>query len=105
MIDEDVTQSTGFKTLVKWLILGVFILGFRFLRWGGMMGLVGIGTFAGTIWLAFRLADPETGALTGADGTVILALLIVGVLLYVIGVRRRRRRMRRDALSGATRTG
>ncbi len=99
MIDEDAAKSTLIRTLVKWLILGVFILLFRFLRWGGIMGLVGIGTFAGAIWLAFRLANPDTGELTGTDGTTVLALLITGVVLYVIGVRRRRRRIRTVALS------
>ena len=84
MIDEDTAKRTLLQTVVKWLILGVFILGIRFLRWGGILGLVGIGTFAGDIWLAFRLADPDTGELTGTEGTAVLALLIAGVVLYVV---------------------
>lgn len=87
---QEAAQSTLGKSLIKWLILGIFILMFRFLWWGGILGLVGIGTFAGAIWLAFRLADTNTGELTGAEGTAVLLLVLAGVALYIIGVTRRR---------------
>ncbi len=93
MIDQDAAKRTLIQTLAKWLILGVFILLVRFLRWGGLVGLVGIGTFVGAIWLAFHLANPDTGALTGAEGTAVLALMIAGIGVYAIGVRRRRKRI------------
>jgi hypothetical protein len=89
---QESAKNTLLPTLVKWLILGVFILTFRFFRWGGVPGLIGIAMFAGGIWLAFRLADPDTGELTGTEGTAVLALLIAGVVLYVAGVVHRRRR-------------
>jgi hypothetical protein len=91
VIDEDAAKRTVTRTLVRWLILGVVILLVRFLRWGGMLGLIGIGTVASTIWLAFQLADPDTGELTGMEGSAVLVVMIAGVGLYVIGVRRRAR--------------
>jgi hypothetical protein len=74
MIDDDAAKRRLIQTLVKWLILGVVILLVRFLRWGGLLGLIGIGTVAGAIWLAFRLADPDTGELTDMEGTAVPAL-------------------------------
>ena len=91
---QESAKNTLLPKLVKWLILGIFILTFRFFRWGGVLGLIGIAAFAGAIWLAFRLADPDTGELTGTEGTAIFALLIAGVVVYVAGVVLRRRRMR-----------
>jgi hypothetical protein len=91
VIDEDAAQRTVTRTLARWLILGVVILLVRFLRWGGILGLIGIGTVASTIWLAFQLADPDTGELTGPEGAAVLVVMIAGIGLYVIGVRRRRR--------------
>jgi hypothetical protein len=93
VIDQDVARSTVIRTLVKWCVLGAFILLVRFLRWGGMLGLIGIGTFAGAIRLAFHLANPDPGELTGTEGTAVLALVMIGVGLYVIGVGHQRRRM------------
>jgi hypothetical protein len=87
---QEAANSTLGKSLIKWLILGIVILLVRFLRWGGILGLVGIGPFAGAICLAVRLADPNTGELTGAEVTAVLALLIAGVATYVVGVKRRR---------------
>jgi hypothetical protein len=60
------------------------------LRWRGMLGLLGIGTFAGALWLAFRLANPDTGELTGTEITVVLVLVIAGVAIYILGVKPRR---------------
>lgn len=91
---EETAKATLLPKLVKWLILGVFILSFRFLRWGGIVGMIGIGAFAGAIWLAFYRADPETGKLTAAEGWIVLALLIAGVVAYLAGVIHRRRRTR-----------
>src|SRR5215218_1193099 len=96
---QESAKNTLLPTLVKWLILGIFILTFRFLRWGGVLGLIGIASFAGGIWLAFRLADPDTGELTGTEGTAILALLIAGVVMYVAGVVYRRRRTRTQPMA------
>jgi hypothetical protein len=87
---QEAAQSTLGKSLIKWLILGIVILVYRFLRWGSILGLVGIATFGGAIWLAFRLANPDTGELTGAEGTTVLLLVLAGVALYIIGVTRRR---------------
>jgi hypothetical protein len=87
---QEAAKSTLGKSLIKWLILGIFILLVRVLRWGGILGLVGIGTFAGAIWLAFHLADADTGELTGAEGMVVLVLLLAGVATYVVGVKQRR---------------
>jgi hypothetical protein len=96
---QESAKNTLLPKLVKWLILGIFILTFRFFRWGGVLGMIGIAAFAGAIWLAFRLADPVTGELTGSEGTAIFALLIVGVAMYVAGVVLRRRRMRTESLA------
>jgi hypothetical protein len=91
---QESAKRTVIPTLVRWVILGIVIVIFRFFRWGGVIGLVGIGTFAAAIWLAFHRADPDTGELTGVEGTVVLALLIAGVVVYVVGVIHRRRRKR-----------
>lgn len=91
---QDTAQLTLIRMLGRWVILGILVLTFRFFRWGGIMGLVGIGAFAGAIWLAFRLADPDTGELTVVEFFAVLAGMIAGVALYVVGVRRRRRRRR-----------
>ena len=91
---QESAKNTLLPKLVKWLILGIFVLTFRFFRWGGVLGLIGIAAFAGAIWLAFRLADPDTGELTGTEGTAIFALLIAGVVMYVAGVVLRRQRVR-----------
>ena len=91
---QESAKNTLLPTLVKWLILGVLILIFRFFRWGGVLGIFGIAAFAGAIWLAFRLADPETNELSGIEGTGVLALLMAGVVMYVVGVVYRRRRTR-----------
>jgi hypothetical protein len=103
MTVQEAANSTLGKSLLKWLILGIFILIFRFLRWGGILGLVGIGTVAGAIWLAFRLADADTGELTGAEGTVVLVLVIAGIAIYIIGVTRRRGRRQFQAMPTSVR--
>jgi hypothetical protein len=100
---QEAAKSTLGKSLIKWLILGIVILLVRVSRWGGILGLVGIGTFAGAIWLAFRLADPDTGELTGAEGMVVLALLITGVATYVVGVTRRRGHQQSQAMPALAR--
>lgn len=91
---QESAKTTLLPSLAKWLILGVFILTFRFLRWGGVLGLLGIAAFVGSIWLAFRLADPVTNELTSGESVGLLALLIAGVALYIAGVVYRRRRKR-----------
>jgi hypothetical protein len=96
---QESAKNTLLPKLVKWLILGVLILTFRFFRWGGLLGIIGIGAFAVAIWLAYRLADPDTGELTNTEGTEILALLIAGVVMYVTGVVLRRRRKRAPSMS------
>jgi hypothetical protein len=96
---QESAKNTLLPKLVKWLILGIFILTFRFFRWGGVLGMIGIAAFAGAIWFAFRLADPDTGELTGTEGTAIFALLIAGVMMYVAGVVLRRRRVRAEPIA------
>lgn len=91
MVDLEPTKQRLIKQLLRWLILGIPLLLYRFLRWGGILGLVGIGLFAVAIWLAFDRADPATGELTGAESGTVFGLMLLGIALYVVGVRRRKR--------------
>ncbi len=93
---KDAAKGRLVELLVKWAILGVVILTWRFFRWGGIVGLIGIGLFAGGVWFSFHAMDPETSELTTNETTIVLLLMAIGFVIYVVGVRQRRRRTKQQ---------
>lgn len=78
------------------LVFGIFILAFRLARWlltrAGGLGLLGLATVIGGIWLGASLApsDGETGAEPStALVLVIWAVILSGVIVWIVGAVRK----------------